>query len=291
VSLVHHAIPLEVVDRPLTWAAVHDDRILAVHGWGLTSAIGMESYSFAGRRVGRIPSIRTDVFGAAFPGTDKTAFLIGDKRLLVLDLDAAKVTARHPIGDVRFLGAREDVIVLSTATELRLERVSTAGVERLAQVNTRRDEMIGATAISPSRWWVGSKRKLYLLDLEGATPAVISTYELPFAADQVLIDPDFDIAIVMATSVGRSGSTACSIRLRDGYVLARTGIPTGRMVWDEEARVAILDEKGSLVHRLDAALSEQEVLPMLAMRTDRFPVRTVQVSPAEVLIFITPPGD
>jgi hypothetical protein len=282
-SIVHYAISLPAVENRLTWLDVRDDVIFAVHGWGVSAAIALESYSFTGGPIGRIPSVRTNIHGAILPKDGTTGFLIGDKKLLVLDLVAKKVTARHSIGDVIFLGACEDVIALSTMSELRFERVSAAGCERFARMKMRDGEIVGAYAASPTTWWVWSKKKLSLVDVGGAKLAVLATCDLALGPHQVLFDMKSDRAIAMDISAGLSGSSACIIRLGDAHVSDRIPIPTGGMVWDEDGKVAILDGAEKVIHRLGEALDVRESLSVPALETSGFG-GGVQVSPAEVLV-------
>jgi hypothetical protein len=294
VDSFHRVLPLPVVDEPLTWAAVHEGVILAVHARGQTSAIGMEMISFVGEARGRVSSVRAEVLGAVFPAPS-TALLLTPKRLLVVDLTAKKIIATHAASfqTRRPLATCGSTVLTSpippsSSPDIRFERVTAAGIAPIARVKTKNETVIGAFAESESRWWVWSAKRLSCLELAAEAAQVVASWDLPLGVDQMLVDPARDIALAMDTSVGLAGSTACAVRLGDGQVLARAPVPAGRLVWDEEGRGAIVDEKESRIHRVGPALAVHDVIPTPPLVTTRFPVRVLQLSPAELLVHLTP---
>ena len=94
-----------------------------------------------------------------------------------------------------------------------------------------------AFAESESRWWTWSghpgvnvrAKRLSRVEITGDAAAIVASWDLPIAVDQVLVDPVRGVAIAMDTSLGLAGSAACVVRLEDGRILAHGPVPTGRV--------------------------------------------------------------
>jgi hypothetical protein len=289
-QLEQFMIALVVADRPATWATVQDDRIFVVHGWGATSAIGMEVYAFSGRQLAGIPSVRAEVSAAVFPPGGESVFLLAPKRLIVIDLTKGKVVGRvaHSPEFPGPISAIGTTVALCPGQHVLWERLSDNGSEPLARLSCRKDPVQGATPVSPTRWWLWSARTISLVDISSGEPAVVSKIELPFAVNQVIVRAESNVACAMDLSVGLSGSTAILVDLSEKRISTRAKVPAGRLVWDEGDKVAVLDEKK--LYRLGAGLEVAEEIAVPAMTGDRFPLRAVQVGPAEVLVHASPAG-
>jgi hypothetical protein len=282
-QLEQFVLPLVVADRPVTWATVQNDRIFVVHGWGATAAIGMDVYSFSGRQLASIPSVRVEVSAAVFPPGAEWVFLLAPKRLIMIDLTKEKVIARLPRspefpGPISAIGT---TVALCPGQHVLWERVSESGTEPLSRLNCRKDPVQGATPVSPTRWWLWSAKMISLVDISSSEPGVVSKMDLPYAVNQVIVRAESNVACAMDLSVGRSGSTAILVDLSQNEIRARAKVPAGRLVWDEGDKVAVLDEKK--LYRLGSGLEVAEEIAVPAMTGDRFPLRAVQIGPAEVL--------
>jgi hypothetical protein len=91
----------------------------------------MEAYSFLGRQLAGVPSLRADVSAAVFPEDGDRVFLLAPKRLIVVDLAKSRVVTRQPHppefpGPIAVFGT---TVALCPGQHVLWERISESGPE------------------------------------------------------------------------------------------------------------------------------------------------------------------